>query len=47
MNDEVEKFLYVSDATATRHLSQFEKKGKIKQNGKTGHNDMMNEGTTD
>jgi hypothetical protein len=36
-NDEVEKFLHISDATATRYLSQLEKEGKIKQNGKTGH----------
>jgi|ERR1035437_3195218 hypothetical protein len=36
-NDEVEKFLHVSDATATRYLSTLEKEGKIKQNGKTGH----------
>jgi hypothetical protein len=36
MNDEVEKFLHVSDATATRYLSILEKEGKIKQNGKTG-----------
>lgn len=36
-NDEVEKLLHVSDATATRYLSQLEKEGKIKQNGKTGH----------
>ena len=35
-NDEVEKLLHVSDATATRHLSQLEKEGRIKQNGKTG-----------
>ena len=35
-NDEVEKFLHVSDATATRYLSILEKEGKIKQNGKTG-----------
>ncbi len=35
-NDEVEKLLHVSDATATRYLSQLEKEGKIKQNGKTG-----------
>jgi hypothetical protein len=35
-NDEVEKFLHFSDATATRYLSQLEKEGKIKQNGKTG-----------
>ena len=36
-NDEVEKFLHVSDATATRYLSELEKEGKIKQSGKTGH----------
>src|SRR3989338_7749964 len=36
-NNEVEKFLHISDATATRYLSQLEKEGKIKQNGKTGH----------
>jgi len=36
-NDEVEKFLHVSDATATRYLSILEKEGKIKQSGKTGH----------
>jgi len=35
-NDEVEKFLHVSDATATRYLSILEKEGKIKQVGKTG-----------
>ena len=35
-NDEVEKFLHVSDATATRYLSQLEKEGKIKQSVKTG-----------
>ena len=35
-NDEVEKLLYVSDATATRYLSQHEKLGKIKQSSKTG-----------
>jgi hypothetical protein len=36
-NDEVEKFLHVSDATATRYLSILEKENKIKQVGKTGH----------
>ena len=36
-NDEVEKFLHVSNATVTRYLSILEKEGKIKQNGKTGH----------
>ena len=35
-NDEVEKFLHVSDATATRYLSQLKKEGRIKQNGRTG-----------
>ena len=35
-NDEVEKLLHVSDATATRYLSQLEKEGKIKQHGRTG-----------
>jgi hypothetical protein len=35
-NDEVEKFLYVSDATATRYLEILEKKNKIRQSGKTG-----------
>ena len=36
-NDEVEKLLHVSDATATRYLSALEKQGKITQVGKTGH----------
>jgi len=36
-NDEVEKLLHVSDATATRYFSALEKEGKIKQIGKTGH----------
>lgn len=35
-NDEVEKLLHVSDATATRYLSHLERQGKIKQTGKTG-----------
>ena len=35
-NDEVEKLLHVSDATATRYLSQLEQERKIKQVGKTG-----------
>ncbi len=35
-NDEVEKLLHVSDATATRYLEQLEKEGKVKQNGVTG-----------
>ena len=36
-NDEVEKLLHISDATATRYLSALEKQGKITQVGKTGH----------
>ncbi|MEI7765465.1 MAG: hypothetical protein WCI93_02660 [bacterium] len=36
-NDEVEKFLHVSDATAERYLNILEKENKIKQIGKTGH----------
>lgn len=35
-NDEVEKILHVSDATATRYLEILEQEGKIKQVGKTG-----------
>lgn len=35
-NDQVEKFLHISDATATRYLSILEKEGRIKQTGKTG-----------
>lgn len=35
-NDEVEKLLHVSDATATRYLSILEKENKIQQSGKTG-----------
>jgi len=36
-NDEVEKLLHASDATATRYLSALEKEGRIRQVGKTGH----------
>ncbi len=36
-NDEVEKLLHVSDATATRYLSELEKQNKITQTGKIGH----------
>lgn len=36
-NDDVEKLLGVSDATATRHLSELEKEQKIKQVGTVGH----------
>lgn len=35
-NDEVEKLLHVSDATATRYLTILKKENKIKQTGKTG-----------
>lgn len=35
-NDDVEKLLHVSDATATRYLNQLEKERKIIQVGKTG-----------
>lgn len=35
-NDDVEKLLHVSDATATRYLSALVKEGKIKQIGRTG-----------
>ena len=35
-NDEVEKILHISDATATRYLDILENEGKIKQEGKTG-----------
>ena len=35
-NDEVERLLRVSDATATRYLDLLEKEGKIRQEGKTG-----------
>jgi len=37
-NDDVEKLLHISDATAGRYLSILEKEGKIKRNGKTGQN---------
>lgn len=35
-NDEVEKLLHISDATATRYLTILKKENKIKQNGKIG-----------
>lgn len=35
-NDEVEKLLHISDATATRYLTILKKENKIKQIGKTG-----------
>jgi len=34
-NDDVEKLLHVSDATATRYLYELVKEGKIKRTGKT------------
>ena len=36
-NDDVQKLLYVSDATATRYLQQLEKEGKIRKQGVPGH----------
>jgi predicted HTH transcriptional regulator len=36
-NNEVEKLLDVSDATATRYLDDLEKKGKVQQVGTTGN----------
>lgn len=36
-NNQVEKLLHVSDATATRYLNELEKRGKLTQHGKTGH----------
>ncbi len=35
-NNDVEKLLGVSDATATRYLDELEKQGKVRQVGKTG-----------
>ncbi len=37
-NDEVQKLLGVSDATATRYMDELEKEGKVKQVGPTGQN---------
>ncbi len=37
VNDDVEKLVRVSDATAERYLDELEKEGKINQIGKTGH----------
>lgn len=37
-NNDVEKLLAVSDATATRYLDSLEKSGDIAQKGKTGRN---------
>jgi Fic family protein len=36
-NNDIEKLLGVSDATATRYLDELEKEGLIKQVGKTGN----------
>jgi len=36
VNDEVERLVKVSNATAERYLDELEKAGKIKQIGKTG-----------
>jgi len=35
-NNDVEKMLGVSDATATRYLDELEEEGKVRQVGKTG-----------
>jgi predicted HTH transcriptional regulator len=36
-NNDIEKLLGVSDATATRYLEELEQEGKIQQIGTTGH----------
>ncbi|MEX0673108.1 MAG: helix-turn-helix domain-containing protein [Candidatus Paceibacterota bacterium] len=36
-NDDVENTLGVSDATASRYLSELEEQGQVKQIGETGH----------
>ena len=36
-NDDVQKLLYVSDATATRYLRQLEIEGKVRRQGVPGH----------
>ncbi len=36
-NDDIQKLLSVSDATATRYLDELEKDGQIKQVGQVGH----------
>ena len=36
-NDDVQKLLVVSDATATRYLDELERSGQIKQVGKLGY----------
>ena len=37
VNNDIEKLLGVSDATATRYLDELEKEGKVRQVGKTGN----------
>ena len=37
VNNDIEKLLGVSDATATRYLDELEKEDKVEQIGKTGH----------
>lgn len=36
-NDDVQKLLYVSDATSTRYLKQLETEGRIRRQGVPGH----------
>jgi len=36
-NNDIEKLLGVSDATATRYMDELEKEGKVRQIGKTGN----------
>lgn len=36
-NDDIQKLLYVSDATATRYLKQLETEGRIRRQGVPGH----------
>lgn len=36
-NDDVQKLLKISDATAERYLQELEQKGLLKQEGETGH----------
>jgi len=36
-NNDIEKLLGVSDATATRYMDELEEEGKVRQIGKTGN----------
>ncbi|MCR4279715.1 MAG: winged helix-turn-helix transcriptional regulator [Candidatus Zambryskibacteria bacterium] len=36
-NDDIQKLLYISDATATRYFKQLETKGRIRRQGVPGH----------